>query len=451
MFKIVSTIGPISEKNIILKKIINNSDLIRLNGAHNSLDWHKKIIKKIRKINPNVIILLDLPGIKPRTTNKYEINIKKNQLIKFIYNSKNQSKNTHNIYLSNPLPEVINDKKFTISDGNFNFIIKKRKKNEITAKSLQTFTLLPQKGVNFLNSKYNENSQEKKYLKFIKIFSKLKPDAIGLSYIQNPEILKKIKKLYPNLILVSKIENFSGLLNSESISNFSDMVMIDRGDLSAEIGSENLFSSIKKISKNVKKSGKPLIMATENLESMNLKTNPTKSEVVALGFNLDLGADCIMLSEETALSKSCLKILDWLNNYRNKIKNDFTNKVEFDRKSFISSVISKLDNQTIVVFSKKGYAVESISKINGNLNIILFSDNQKLIKISNLRRNVQTIFTKKFDNKNLEKFIFQNIKKNKKLIFKNSKNVVIIRIIYPMSNSRANNLSLVNYKNFQNS
>ena len=224
------------------------------------------------------------------------------------------------------------------------------------------------------------------------------------------------------------------------------MVMIDRGDLSAEIGSENLFSSIKKISKNVKKSGKPLIMATENLESMNLKTNPTKSEVVALGFNLDLGADCIMLSEETALSKSCLKILDWLNNYRNKIKNDFTNKVELDRKSFISGVISKLDNQTIVVFSKKGYAVESISKINNNLNIILFSDNKKLIKISNLRRNVQTIFTKKFDNKNLEKFIFQNIKKNKKLIFKNSKNVVIIRIIYPMSNSRANNISLVNYK-----
>ena len=448
MFKIVSTIGPISEKTIILKKIINNSDLIRLNGAHNSLSWHKKIIKKIRKINPNVIILLDLPGIKPRTTNKHEINIKKNQLIKFIYNSKNQNKNKDNVYLSNPLPEIINDKQFTISDGNFNFVIKKRNKNEITAKSLQTFTLFPQKGVNFLNSKYNENSQEKKYLKFIKIFSRLKPDAIGLSYIQNPEILKKIKKIYTNLILVSKIENFSGLLNSETISNFSDMVMIDRGDLSAEIGSENLFSSIKKISMNVKKSGKPLIMATENLESMTLKNNPTKSEVVALGFNLDLGADCIMLSEETAVSKSCLKILDWLNNYRNKIKNDFSKKVEFDRKSFISSIISKLDNQTIVVFSKKGYAVESISKINSNINIILFSDNKKLIKISNLRRNVQTIFTKKFDNKNLEKFIFQNIKKNKKLIFKNSKNVVILRIIYPMTNSRANNISIVNYKNF---
>lgn len=88
MFKIVSTIGPLSEKSNILKKIINRSDLIRLNGAHNSLSWHKKIIDKIRKIDSKSIILLDLPGIKPRTTNKHEIIIKKNQLIKFIYKKK---------------------------------------------------------------------------------------------------------------------------------------------------------------------------------------------------------------------------------------------------------------------------------------------------------------------------------------------------------------------------
>jgi pyruvate kinase len=155
-----------------------------------------------------------------------------------------------------------------------------------------------------------------------------------------------------------------------------------------------------------------------------------------------------MLSEETALSKSCIKILDWLIDYRNKIKSDFADKAEPDRQSIISSIISKLNNQTIVVFSKKGYAVESINKINENINIILFSDNKKLIKISSLRRNVQIILTKKFDNKNLEKFIFQNIKKNKKLIFKNSNNIVIIRIIYPISNSRANNISIVNHKNF---
>ena len=227
------------------------------------------------------------------------------------------------------------------------------------------------------------------------------------------------------------------------------MVMIDRGDLSAEIGSENLFSSIKEISKNVKKSGKPLIMATENLESMTKKTNPSKSEVVAMGFNLDLGADCIMLSEETALSESCLKILAWLNNFRNKLKDSSRKKSTLNRQLLLSNFIEKLDDQTLVIFSKKGYAVESVNKINDKLNIILFTDNRKLLKISSLRRNVQTIFTKRFDNKNLEKFIYKNIKKHKKIIFRNTRDVIILRIIYPMSNSRANNISIVNYKNFK--
>lgn len=447
MFKIVSTIGPISSKTVTLKKIIKLSDLIRLNGAHNTIKWHKNTIQKIKRINSEIPILIDLPGIKPRTTNIKNILIKKNEIYRFSFKKK-INKNKNDIFLSNPLPEIINDKNFTVSDGNFNFIIKKKTRNTIFAKSLQSFVLFPQKGVNFLNSKYNEINQRKKYFKYLKVFSKLKPDAVGLSYIQNPKILLDIKKKYNNLILVSKIENSSGLLNSKLISEASDIVMIDRGDLSAEIGSENLFNSIKEISNNVKKSGKPLIMATENLDSMTKKTNPSKSEVVAMGFNLDLGADCIMLSEETALSKSSIKILQWLKNYRNKIQNNLKKNNQLNRQILLSNFIGKLKNQTLVIFSKKGYAVESVNKINNNLNIILFTDNLKLTKISNLRRNVQTVFTKKFDNKNLEKFIYNNIRKNKKLIFKNTKDVIILRIIYPMSNSRANNISIVNYKNF---
>lgn len=448
MFKIVSTIGPISSKKNTLKKIIKLSDLIRLNGAHNTIAWHKNIIQKIKKIDKEIPILIDLPGIKPRTTNTKSIFIEKNKIYQFSFKKKSK-KNKNDIFLSNPFPEVISHKKFTVSDGNFNFIIKKKTKHTIFAKSLQSFQLLPQKGVNFLYSKYNEKSQRIKYFRYLKTFFKLKPDAVGLSYIQNSKILFDIKKKYNNLILVSKIENSSGKLNSKTISDASDMVMIDRGDLSAEIGSENLFESIKDISNNVKRSGKPLIMATENLDSMMNKTNPSKSEVVAMGFNLDLGADCIMLSEETALSNNSIKILEWLNNYRNKVQNFSKKKSDqLNRHMLLSNFIEKLKNQTLVIFSKKGYAIESVNKINDNLNIILFTDNLKLIKISNLRKNVQTVFTKKFDNKNLEKFIYSNIKKNKKLIFKNTKDVIILRIIYPMSNSRANNISIVNYKNF---
>ena len=79
MFKIVSTIGPQSENNKILKSIIEKSDLIRLNGAHNSYNWHKIIVKKIRNINIKIPILIDLPGIKPRTNNLTNIFIRKSK------------------------------------------------------------------------------------------------------------------------------------------------------------------------------------------------------------------------------------------------------------------------------------------------------------------------------------------------------------------------------------
>ena len=107
--------------------------MIRLNGAHNTIEWHKNTITKIRKINPQIPILVDLPGIKPRTNNVKNIFINKNQIYRFSYQNKIK-KSKNDIFLSNPLPEIIKDKKFTLSDGNFNFIIKKKEKMKYTQK-----------------------------------------------------------------------------------------------------------------------------------------------------------------------------------------------------------------------------------------------------------------------------------------------------------------------------
>ena len=83
MTKILATIGPASESTLNLKRILKFTNLIRLNGAHNNIEWHEKISKKIKKINPNTKILLDLPGIKPRSQNKEDILIKKSEILFF--------------------------------------------------------------------------------------------------------------------------------------------------------------------------------------------------------------------------------------------------------------------------------------------------------------------------------------------------------------------------------
>ena len=101
-----------------------------------------------------------------------------------------------------------------------------------------------------------------------------------MSFIQNDKILKILRKKYPNYLFVSKIENSEGLKNAESICELSDVVMIDRGDLGAEIGNDKLFESINKIALIAKK-GKPIIIATENLDSMINNKLPSKNDVVS--------------------------------------------------------------------------------------------------------------------------------------------------------------------------
>ena len=78
---ILPTIGPSTEDEASLKQILMMSNIVRLNGSHNTLKWHKEIIKKIKKINNSTVILFDIPGIKPRTLNDSDISIKKNQVI----------------------------------------------------------------------------------------------------------------------------------------------------------------------------------------------------------------------------------------------------------------------------------------------------------------------------------------------------------------------------------
>ena len=86
--KILTTIGPVSENISNLKKILKISDIVRINGSHNTIKWHQTIAKKIKKININSKILLDIPGVKPRTKNLNNLNIIKNQLVHFSFENK---------------------------------------------------------------------------------------------------------------------------------------------------------------------------------------------------------------------------------------------------------------------------------------------------------------------------------------------------------------------------
>lgn len=445
MTKILPTIGPISCNPKAIKQLIKLSNFVRINGSHNTIDWHSNISKKIKKIDKKTIVLLDIPGVKPRILNKVKTIIKKNELYCFYHKQKPMIKNIDNFFsLSNPLPSFNKSSHFSISDGSFNFKIIKSTKNYIIGKSNQKFELEEKKGLNIPNSIYSSKNQNRKYLKFLKQAKYIKFDAIGLSFVQDGKIVKKIKKIYPNKIIISKIENSLGLKNCQEIVMSSDVIMIDRGDLGAEIGETNLYSAIIKITRMANEYGKVIIMATENLQSMITNPSPLKSELVSLEFSLVNKSDFIMLSEETATSKYFLRTIKWLHKFLKK-----KNKVlKISRKLSIWESIKLSDTDTIILFTKKGYAVEKLRQKNKDSKLIIFSDNSDLLKINSLRSDTICIKTEVFSKSNLNKFIYENIKKNINQIFKKNKSALLIYVSFPRKNSRANTISFINKNDF---
>ena len=178
--------------------------------------------------------------------------------------------------------------------------------------SKNNFQLLPKKGLNIPGSLYDDDLQREVYLDFLYSAKDVDFDAVGLSFIQNQLTIEDIKAKFPDKLIVSKIENKQGVKNSKQIVNSSDIVMIDRGDLFAEVGIAGFYEAIIKIANTSLSYKRSLIMATENLDSMQYRLQPSKSEVISLQHSINLGSNLLMLSDETATSELYMNTIKWL-------------------------------------------------------------------------------------------------------------------------------------------
>ena len=159
---------------------------------------------------------------------------------------------------------------------------------------------------------------------FIRQASNIEFDAIGLSFVQSSESLNWIARRLPAISVVSKIENLLGVLNANKIIEASDLTMIDRGDLFAEVGLKSFYKSILRISQIVELQSCPMIMATENLDTMQKRLQPSKSEIVALQHSIELGSKVLMLSDETATSKLYMNTISWLSEFLSNMEPQYS-------------------------------------------------------------------------------------------------------------------------------
>ncbi len=312
--KIICTIGPSSRSPSVLEGLLRNGmSVARLNFSYGSREDHRRDVEQIKKIaahmNRLVTILIDLPGSKIRvgTLENEPVLLKKNETVTLT--TEQRRGNASIIPINYPhLPQsVITGQTIYLSDGFIQLKILGKLATGVQAKVLVGGPLFSFKGVNLPGAKVCLETVTPRDLSYVDFGLAHGVNTFGASFIQNAEDVLKIKEhaamKQKSVRIVAKIERQDAVRNFEKILKVSDAVMIARGDLGLEIPLEEVPMTQKRLIRGANVAGRPVITATQMLESMKENTRPTRAEVTDVANAILDGTDAVMLSEETAVGK----------------------------------------------------------------------------------------------------------------------------------------------------
>ncbi|WP_347450794.1 pyruvate kinase [Acetoanaerobium noterae] len=313
--KIVCTIGPASESIDTLKELIKSGlNVCRLNFSHGNYEEHGKRIDNIKaarnEMKLPIAILLDTKGPEIRTGkfSSPEVNLVEGQ--NFIITMEDVLGDETKCTVS--YKELVNDVKpgnqILIDDGLVGLAVKEIKGQEILCIVQNAGTIKDNKGVNVPNVKINLPAITPKDKKDIEFGIKQGIDFIAASFVRKASDVLAIREILEennatNIQIISKIENQEGVDNIDEILEVSDGLMVARGDLGVEIPTEDIPIVQKELIKKCNILGKPVITATQMLDSMIRNPRPTRAEVTDVANAIFDGTDAIMLSGETAAGK----------------------------------------------------------------------------------------------------------------------------------------------------
>ena len=391
--KILATLGPaIFKKNIINNLIRSGVDGFRINFSHNLTGIEKivKIIRDCEKVNSKPIaIVADLQGIKLRIGKIFgnQVSLKRGDTFNFDLNKKIGSQSR--VYL--PYPEIFKkikkSNKILIDDGKFVFKITKLAKNSIQTVCQNDCIIKNFKSIHIPGLEVDFDNLTVKDKRDITVAKKLGCNWIALSYVKNSKIIKQTKKLIPqDTGIIAKIENKSAIKNIKDIINTSDAIMVARGDLAVEIGANEVPHVQLDIVKKCSELGKPVIIATQMLESMIESNKPTRAEINDVGTAVFQGADVVMLSAETAVGKYPLQAVQAMKKtivstekYKKENIAAFKSNIKINNEPVkaialaIKDIAYNIKVEAIIGFSVTGNTAKLISAIRPSAKIITIS------------------------------------------------------------------------------
>lgn len=313
--KIICTLGPASSDLEVLEKMIKSGmNIARLNFSHGSYEEHAYRIKLVRqaaaKCGKPIGILADLQGPKIRIGKLPVEPLVLNDGDR-IYLTIDQEQGRTPGYVFVDYPTLIQDVtlggKIFLADGMIELKIIKIGKTDLQCEVISGGELTSKKGVTLPGVSVKLPALMEKDRSDLEFLIKEQVDLIAISFARKAEHILEIRELVNNLggdqLLIAKIENEEGLKNSEAILQAADGIMVARGDLGVEVPPEEVPLIQKHLIEICNNAGKPVITATEMMESMIRNPRPTRAEITDVAHAIMDGTDAIMLSAETAVGK----------------------------------------------------------------------------------------------------------------------------------------------------
>ena len=443
--KIIATLGPAIFSENKLKTLVKSGvDAFRINFSHN-VQGIQKIVTKIRKVEKltkkRLSIIADLQGVKLRIgkIGANFLNLKPNQ--KYIFDNNKKIGDQNRVCFPYPsiLKKLKKGNKILLDDGKFSFkVIKKLPNGVLTVCQNRNCKISTNKSIHLQNFFIPFDRLTSKDKKDIKHAKKLGCNWIALSYIQNAKLIHESRKLINNdMGIISKIENKTALKNINEIIAATDAIMVARGDLAIDIGHSDVPQVQLDLIKKCSHFSKPVIVATQMLESMIESSTPTRAEINDVATAIFQGADVVMLSAETAVGRFPLQTVKAMSDaivstekYKKKNIEDFKNKVNINqdpRKSVVLSVKDLAYNPTvkaIIAFSNSGSTAKLVSTMRPSVKIITISPNINVSRQTSLYWGVESINSRDAHGwKDMMDISKQIIKKDKSI--KKNDNVII--------------------------
>ncbi|MGV9171686.1 MAG: pyruvate kinase [Promethearchaeia archaeon] len=434
--KIISTIGPATDSKPMLKKLIEAGvDIFRLNFSHGTHEEKRETVKKIREVNEYKGILVDIQGPKIRVgefkdDNAYQLNV--GQEIKVYEKDILGDEQKFSIPTVGFLESINKGDFFYINDGIIKIKVKKKEKDHIVGEVITGGIVSNNKGVNIPSGELKQSVPTEKDIKDLELIAELDPEYVAISFVaKSSEVLhvKKILENYGNekIKLISKIERPVALDYFDQILNVSDGIMIARGDLGIEISPDQVPLRQKELIYKCNKEGKPVIVATQILESMTKSPIPTRAEANDVFNAVFDGCDAVMLSAETAVGKHPINAVMYMNkiaftateNMPLRLPDDYDSD-RLTHTQTIGHAIHALAKEMqdlnfrgkILVITGGGYGARMISKYRPPLPIIGITPYKNTARLLNLVWGVQPVHitNKEFFNKDAESIIQESIK-----------------------------------------